>query len=162
MKSAALGFHEPHNLLSNKTLWLISVARLKKERINGKCRCLSKLMLAFKLKFNCSASSHIIEAFVVVFSIDDRQSFDVAVDLLYKLRKEENKDESIVLVANKCDLVRSRVISFEEAKSVARTYNCKIIETSSVLNHNVDDLLAGILSQIRLKSKDKTIKYGIN
>ncbi|KAJ8303069.1 hypothetical protein KUTeg_019465 [Tegillarca granosa] len=104
----------------------------------------------------CSASSHIIEAFVVVFSIDDRQSFDVAVDLLYKLRKEENKDESIVLVANKCDLVRSRVISFEEAKSVARTYNCKIIETSSVLNHNVDDLLAGILSQIRLKSKDKS------
>lgn len=47
------------------------------------------------------------------------------------------------------------VLYISEAKSVARTYNCKIIETSTVLNHNVDDLLAGILSQIRLKTKDK-------
>lgn len=40
-----------------------------------------------------------------------------------------------------------------EAQAVAKTYDCKFIETSTVLNHNVDELLAGILSQIRLKIK---------
>ena len=45
-----------------------------------------------------------------------------------------------------------------EAKSVATTYDCKFIETSTVLNHNVDELLAGILSQIRLKQKQNQVK----
>ena len=40
-----------------------------------------------------------------------------------------------------------------EAQAVAKTYDCKFIETSTVLNHNVDELLVGILSQIRLKIK---------
>jgi len=30
-------------------------------------------------------------------------------------------------------------------------YACKYIETSAALNHNVDELLAGMLSQIRLQ-----------
>ena len=40
---------------------------------------------------------------------------------------------------------------FSEARSVAKQYNCKYIETSAALNHHVDELLVGILSQIRIK-----------
>jgi hypothetical protein len=42
---------------------------------------------------------------------------------------------------------------FSEAKSVATQYDCKFAETSATLNHHIDELLVGILSQIRLKSK---------
>ncbi|KAG5885175.1 hypothetical protein JTB14_003516 [Gonioctena quinquepunctata] len=59
--------------------------------------------------------------------------------------------KAVILVANKADLVRSRVVSTEEGKSMATSYDCKYIETSVGINHNVDELLVGILSQIRLK-----------
>ena len=38
-----------------------------------------------------------------------------------------------------------------DAKAVANTYKSKYTETSAALNHNVDELLVGILTQIRLK-----------
>ena len=38
-----------------------------------------------------------------------------------------------------------------DAKTVANTYKSKYTETSAALNHNVDELLVGILTQIRLK-----------
>ncbi|CAL1542031.1 unnamed protein product, partial [Lymnaea stagnalis] len=92
------------------------------------------------------------DAFVIVFTIDDRLTFERATDLLYELRKMDGWAGPVILVANKCDLVRTRGVSIEEAKSVATTYDCKYIETSVVLNHNVDELLVGVVSQIRLKS----------
>lgn len=43
-----------------------------------------------------------------------------------------------------------------EGKSLASSLNCKFIETSSGLQHNVDELLVGILKQIRLReNRDK-------
>lgn len=34
---------------------------------------------------------------------------------------------------------------------MATAYDCKFIETSVGINHNVDELLVGLLTQIRLK-----------
>ncbi|XP_033755882.1 GTP-binding protein GEM-like [Pecten maximus] len=96
-----------------------------------------------------------VDAYVVVYATDDRQTFDRAVDLLYCLRKDEKKENATILVANKCDLERSRTVSIEEAKAVAKTYEAKFVETSTVVNHNIDELLVGILSQIRLKLKQQ-------
>lgn len=38
-----------------------------------------------------------------------------------------------------------------EGKAMATAYDCKFIETSVGINHNVDELLVGLLTQIRLK-----------
>nr|KAG5703393.1 hypothetical protein BaRGS_022442 [Batillaria attramentaria] len=89
-----------------------------------------------------------MDGFVVVFRIDDRRTFQHATDLLYDLRKARGVDSAVILAANKCDLVRSREVSSDEAKSVAATYDCKYVETSVVLNHNVDELLVGIVTQV--------------
>ncbi|GFO28714.1 GTP-binding protein rad [Plakobranchus ocellatus] len=99
------------------------------------------------------------DAFVIVFTIDDRSTFERATDLLYELRKMDDWTGPVILVANKCDLVRTKEMSTEEAKSVATTYDCKYIETSVVLNHNVDELLVGVVSQIRLNAQ-QTIGTG--
>lgn len=40
---------------------------------------------------------------------------------------------------------------FTEGKAMATAYDCKFIETSVGINHNVDELLVGLLTQIRLK-----------
>lgn len=46
------------------------------------------------------------------------------------------------------------VFYLSEAKAVAITYGCKFIETSVVLNVNVDELLVGIVKQLRLRGAD--------
>ncbi|KAL3859580.1 hypothetical protein ACJMK2_009796 [Sinanodonta woodiana] len=92
-----------------------------------------------------------VDAYVVVFSITDRESFSRSLTLLHHLRNDLGTDRTMVLVANKTDLVRNRMVSGAEARSAACTYKCKYIETSATLNHNVDELLVGTLSQIRLK-----------
>lgn len=42
---------------------------------------------------------------------------------------------------------------FTEGRSLAKEMGCKFIETSVAINHQVDELLVGILTQIRMKQK---------
>ncbi|XP_072160826.1 GTP-binding protein RAD [Bemisia tabaci] len=91
-------------------------------------------------------------AYCVVYSTADRSSFTVADECLQALWKKNSiKSKAVIVVGNKTDLVRSRVVTTEEGKAMAIKYDCKFIETSVGINHNVDELLVGILSQIRLK-----------
>ena len=43
------------------------------------------------------------------------------------------------------------ICAVAEARLVATTFDCKYVETSAALNHYVDELLVGIISQIRLQ-----------
>ena len=54
---------------------------------------------------------HQVDAFVIVYSMTDRRSFGKAVDLLYDMRVLNQRKEAIMLVANKTDLVRGRIVS---------------------------------------------------
>ncbi|CAL1543114.1 unnamed protein product [Lymnaea stagnalis] len=93
---------------------------------------------------------HLLDAYVVVFAINDHASFEQAQQLVRYLRVDHGTDRAIVLVANKIDLVRKRKVTADEARLVAETYDCKYSEISAALNHHVDELLVGILTQIRL------------
>ncbi|XP_071172967.1 ras-related protein O-RAL-like [Mytilus edulis] len=97
------------------------------------------------------------DAFIVVFSVHERPSFDVATKYLTYLRNELFIDRAIILVANKVDLVRKRQIASEEAKQLAIKYNCKYTETSATFNHQVDELLVGVLKQIKLKLSPEVV-----
>ncbi|ESO82236.1 hypothetical protein LOTGIDRAFT_92070, partial [Lottia gigantea] len=91
-----------------------------------------------------------LDAYVIVFSITDKASFETATSIARYLRIELGTDRAILLVANKIDLVRKRKVSADDARLLATGYDCKYAETSAALNHYVDELLVGILSQIRL------------
>lgn len=53
----------------------------------------------------------------------------------------------------------SNLYAIEEGKQLATSRDCKFIETSSGIQHNVDELLVGVLKQIRLKeSRDKKLR----
>lgn len=51
-----------------------------------------------------------MDAYVVIYSITMKETFDAAVEQLYKLRHEYGTDRAIILVANKIDLVRKRAV----------------------------------------------------
>lgn len=42
---------------------------------------------------------------------------------------------------------------FPEGRSLAKDRGCKFIETSVAINHQVDELLVGTLTQIRIKAR---------
>uniref|UniRef100_A0A8C2I7F4 GTP-binding protein n=1 Tax=Cyprinus carpio TaxID=7962 RepID=A0A8C2I7F4_CYPCA len=96
------------------------------------------------------------DAFIIVYAITDRSSFLHASDLRIQLRCQREADRTpIILVGNKCDLVRCREVSISEGRSSAAVFDCKFIETSAAMQHNVWPLFEGIIRQLRLR-RDST------
>ncbi|KFP83905.1 GTP-binding protein GEM, partial [Acanthisitta chloris] len=97
--------------------------------------------------------THVVgNAYVIVYSVTDRGSFESAPELRIHLRRaRQAEDIPIILVGNKTDLVRCREVSVEEGRACAAVFDCKFIETSAALQHNVDELVR----QIRLRRTGK-------
>ncbi|KAB0805594.1 hypothetical protein PPYR_02564 [Photinus pyralis] len=112
---------------------------------------------ASEMSVENSLSTYEPHACVVIYSIVARPSFQHAEETLnYLWREGYTHEKSVIVVGNKADLARSRVISSNDGKSLAVSRDCKFIETSSGIQHNVDELLVGILKQIRLReSREK-------
>jgi len=99
-------------------------------------------------------ATYMPNGYMVVFAVDDSDSLVEAERTLIYLKSENILGtQAVILVANKTDLVRSRVISTSAGNSLAVKYGCKYIETSPGINHNVDELLVGMLTQIQLRDK---------
>ncbi|KAJ7999766.1 hypothetical protein DPEC_G00197820 [Dallia pectoralis] len=95
-------------------------------------------------------------AYVIVYSITDRGSFESASELRIQLRRiRQAENIPIILVGNKSDLVRSREVAVEEGRACAVVFDCKFIETSASLHHNVHELFEGVVRQIRLRRDSK-------
>ncbi|GFY78309.1 uncharacterized protein TNIN_456471 [Trichonephila inaurata madagascariensis] len=106
------------------------------------------------------------DAIIVSYSVTDMASFRKAVHCLSMMRDLANKQppsalplgpglrsKAVILVGNKSDLARVRTINTENGRSAASKYDVKFIETSVTIHHNVDELLVGALSQVRLKAR---------
>ncbi|KAL2733821.1 GTP-binding protein REM 2-like isoform X2, partial [Vespula squamosa] len=107
-----------------------------------------------------SLSTYEPHACIVVYSIVSRTSFQMAEEILnYLWREHYTQERSVIVVGNKSDLARSRTILSNEGKQLATSRECKFIETSSGIKHNVDELLVGVLKQIRLReSREKKLR----
>ncbi|XP_074602466.1 uncharacterized protein LOC141856111 [Brevipalpus obovatus] len=96
------------------------------------------------------------DAYIIVYAVDSRDSFEFAKKIITEIyRWDDFESKSVILVANKMDLVRRRAVSKQEGRQLAVINNCKYIETSCTISHNVDFLLAGIGTQITLKKNVK-------
>lgn len=103
------------------------------------------------------------DAYLLLYSITDRASFLRASDLRITLRRCRPAEHTpIILVGNKCDLVRRREVSSNEGRASAAVFDCKFIETSAAMQHNVWETFHGIVRQLRLRrdSKDANKQRG--
>ncbi|OXA46812.1 GTP-binding protein GEM [Folsomia candida] len=92
------------------------------------------------------------DGFLLVYSVVDRASFQRMETELRRLQEMDLlRTKAVVIVANKIDLARSRVIGTQDGRCIAVANRVKFMEISVGINHNVDELLVGILHQIRLK-----------
>ena len=92
--------------------------------------------------------------------MDDRRSLERAGSVLALLRREGRLVNKVgVLVANKTDLVRSRVVTEEEGKTLAGRYEVSYMETSTAIKYNVDELLVMIVKKVQeVLNKEQNIK----
>lgn len=96
------------------------------------------------------------DAYLLVYSITDRASFLRASELRISLRRQRPAHHTpIILVGNKCDLVRCREVSVNEGRACAAVFDCKFIEMSAAMDHNVWDAFQGIVRQLRLRRDTK-------
>uniref|UniRef100_A0A3B3VEX6 GTP-binding protein n=1 Tax=Poecilia latipinna TaxID=48699 RepID=A0A3B3VEX6_9TELE len=96
------------------------------------------------------------DAYLLLYSITDRASFLRASELRITLRRfRPARHTPIILVGNKCDLVRRREVSTSEARASAAVFDCKFIETSAAMQHNVWEAFYGIVRQLRLRRDSK-------
>ncbi|XP_055525607.1 uncharacterized protein DDB_G0283357 [Wyeomyia smithii] len=96
-------------------------------------------------------STYHIDIFVVVYSVVDRGSFKKAEKILHFLKDTEMLlTRGVILVGNKTDLERQREVPTNAARRLAKEIGAKFIETSSGMDYNVDELLVGIVAQVKL------------
>lgn len=107
------------------------------------------MLVCISLQVENSLSTYEPHGCVIVYSVVNRSTFRQAEEIVkYLWRENVTKDKSVILVGNKADLARSRVIPSSEGKALAKSIDAKFIETSSGIQHNVDELLVGILKQV--------------
>ncbi|KAJ6232697.1 ras-like protein rasb [Anaeramoeba flamelloides] len=98
------------------------------------------------------------EAFVIVYSVTDRNSFDeVAIFHEQITRVKDSDDVPIIIVGNKSDLENERQISKGEGQDLAKTYDCPFFETSAKYRINVDEAFFESVREIN-RQKEKLLE----
>ena len=113
---------------------------------------------------NSNHYSHIVDAVLVVFSLEDYSSLEVAKQLLQEVRSHNLKLPPVVLVGTKCDLrSHQRILSYDSALTIARDFGCTYVETSSAVNINVLEAFQTAMKMVimqKVKKADKSVSAG--
>ena len=76
------------------------------------------------------------KGFILVFALDDQESFDAIKTKIKRIEKHEKSDLPIILVGNKCDLVNKRKITQQQGEDLAKSIKSKYYETSALTDEN--------------------------
>jgi len=98
------------------------------------------------------------DGYVIVYSIDDANSFDIA-RVLYERIHEYVVDGVVVLLGNKNDLEKDRQVSYQQAQALAEEWRCPFLECSARRKDNVHKAFLTILEEI-LKREDMPAACG--
>ena len=76
---------------------------------------------------------------LLVFSLDNRDSFESLENWLSDLREHCHPKAKILLIGNKSDLIEKRSVSQNEAHSFATSHQLQSFETSALQNSNISE-----------------------
>uniref|UniRef100_A0A8C6HQF1 Related RAS viral (r-ras) oncogene n=1 Tax=Mus spicilegus TaxID=10103 RepID=A0A8C6HQF1_MUSSI len=88
--------------------------------------------------------------FLLVFAINDRQSFNEVGKLFTQILRVKDRDDfPIVLVGNKADLENQRQVLRSEASSFSASHHMTYFEASAKLRLNVDEAFEQLVRAVR-------------
>jgi len=90
------------------------------------------------------------EGFLLIFSITDRSSFDEMFKFHKQILRVKDRDEfPMLLLGNKADLEHQRMVSSDEAATLARQLKIPYMECSAKLRMNVDQAFHELVRTVR-------------
>lgn len=123
----------------------------KKTRIRGQEYILKLVDTAGQDEYSIFPSLYAIDihGYCLVYSIDSQKSFEVVRIIYDKLSELTSKVHiPIVLVGNKLDLSKERVVPHEEGKKLANYMKAAFMEVSAKEYELVDEMFGNLLAQI--------------
>jgi small GTP-binding protein len=79
---------------------------------------------------------------IIIYSVANKNSFQHVENWIKDLKLNSNKNIKIILVGNKCDLVKERKISYEEGENLKRKHKLDyFIEASAKTGNNAKNVL---------------------
>eukprot|EP01094_Clydonella_sp_ATCC50884_P027495 TRINITY_DN791_c0_g1_i1.p2 TRINITY_DN791_c0_g1~~TRINITY_DN791_c0_g1_i1.p2 ORF type:complete len:197 (-),score=78.77 TRINITY_DN791_c0_g1_i1:262-852(-) len=102
-------------------------------------------------------------AFILVFALTSRSSFEEMLAFREQIfRVKDSEDVDIILVGNKCDMESQRQVSTNEAKELAKNFECPYVETSALMRVNVEEVFHTLVRECRKRENNskKTSKGG--
>ena len=89
------------------------------------------------------------EGFLLVFAINDKESFEVIKQKRERVLKGKHADNvPLLLVGNKQDLSNERQVIYREAKEMADSWGIEYIETSAITNFNCKEAFEKLATKI--------------
>lgn len=91
------------------------------------------------------------DAFIVVYSIASRISFDEVETRILELKEVRNEHTlPFIIVGNKCDLTSAdRKVTYEEGSMLAEKWDCPFFETSAKDDIHVEDAFYTVVREVR-------------
>jgi small GTP-binding protein len=94
------------------------------------------------------------EGFVLVYSIDQKESFDVLKDRYERIKRNKDEDKvPVIIVGNKCDLEDKRKVMKEEVQNYAKNEKIQFMEASALKNINVKEVFTAVATEVVKKKK---------
>lgn len=101
------------------------------------------------------------EGFVLVYSIDDRESFESLKDKYDRVVKNKSDDVySVIIVGNKCDLEDKRKVTKEEGESYAKSKGVDFMEVSALKTINVKETFVKLAHNLLEKKVTQKTEAG--
>ena len=91
----------------------------------------------------------------IVYDITSEQTFDNVEKWYQEIMKSAEKEISLILVGNKCDLEEERKVSVENGQNKAKNLNCAFFETSALNNTNILKVFEAIAEDINNRCKNE-------
>ena len=113
-------------------------------------------------RFRSLASNYIKKAngILLVYDISDKKSFENIGKWMDDIIEETGYKLPIVLVGNKSDLTKERVVTKEEGEIAAKEYNLTFFETSCKDGDNIENCFKNLIEQILEKKKQRKKSVG--
>ena len=88
------------------------------------------------------------DGIILGFDLTNEKTYKSISNWVQSIYKVKDQDTPVVIVGNKVDLEEQRVVTQDQARSIAQQHGMNFHETSAMTGVGVDDMLKDVLTQV--------------
>ena len=85
---------------------------------------------------------------ILIYDITNEFSYETINTWMENIYQVKGKDFPVILIGNKCDAVRERVVIKEKGEQLAKQYNISFFETSNKMGTNIEEAGLKLINKI--------------